>query len=104
MVRVHVKRHQGNIQEVEIRDHAGYADAGQDLVCAGVSSIAVGMMNALDEMVPEACDFVLKEAYIKIETILQDETAGILLKGMYYQLSTMQESYADYITINDQEV
>ena len=65
MVRVHVKRHQGIIQEVEIRDHAGYADAGQDLVCAGVSSIAVGMMNALDEMVPEACDFVLKEAYIK---------------------------------------
>ena len=85
MVRVHVKRHQGNIQEVEIRDHAGYGDAGQDLVCAGVSSIAVGMMNALDEMVPEACDFVLKEAYIKIETILQDETAGILLKGMYYR-------------------
>ena len=100
MVRVHVKRHQGIIQEVEIRDHAGYADAGQDLVCAGVSSIAVGMMNALDEMVPEACDFVLKEAYIKIETILPDATAGILLQGMYYQLSTMQESYADYITIN----
>ena len=97
MVRVHVKRHQGIIQEVEIRDHAGYADAG-------VSSIAVGMMNALDEMVPEACDFVLKEAYIKIETILPDATAGILLQGMYYQLSTMQESYADYITINDQEV
>ena len=104
MVRVHVKRHQGIIQEVEIRDPAGYADAGQDLVCAGVSSIAVGMMNALDEMVPEACDFVLKEAYIKIETILPDATAGILLQGMYYQLSTMQESYADYITINDQEV
>ena len=100
MVRVHVKRHQGIIQEVEIKDHAGYADAGQDLVCAGVSSIAVGMMNALDE----ACDFVLKEAYIKIETILPDATAGILLQGMYYQLSTMQESYADYITINDQEV
>ena len=55
-------------------------------------------------MVPEACDFVLKEAYIKIETILPDATAGILLQGMYYQLSTMQESYADYITINDQEV
>ena len=104
MVRVHVKRHQGIIQEVEIKDQAGYADVGQDLVCAGVSSIAVGMMNALDEMVPEACDFVLKEAYIKIETILPDATAGILLQGMYYQLSTMQESYADYITINDQEV
>ena len=38
MVRVHVKRHQGIIQEVEIRDHAGYADAGQDLVCAGAVS------------------------------------------------------------------
>lgn len=104
MVKVHVKRNQNHIQEIEVNDHAGYADAGFDLVCAGVSSICVGMMNALDEMVPDVCDFVYKEAYIKIKSRLQDEKADILLNGMVYQLKTMQESYADYITINDQEV
>lgn len=104
MVKVHVKRNQNHIQEIEVKDHAGYADAGFDLVCAGVSSICIGMMNALDEMVPDVCDFVYKEAYIKIKSRLQDEKADILLNGMVYQLKTMQESYADYITINDQEV
>ncbi len=104
MVKVHVKRHQGHISEIEIKDHAGYADAGFDLVCAGVSSICIGMMNALDEMVPDICDFVYKEAYIKIKSRLHNEIADILLNGMVYQLKTMQESYADYIIINDQEV
>ena len=104
MVKVHVKRHHGRISEIEVKDHAGYADAGFDLVCAGVSSICIGMMNALDEMVPDICDFVYKEAYIKIKSRLHNEIADILLNGMVYQLKTMQESYADYIIINDQEV
>ncbi len=42
MVKVHVKRNQNHIQEIEVKDHAGYADAGFDLVCAGVSSICIG--------------------------------------------------------------
>lgn len=104
MVRVHVKRHHTQIREVIIQDHAGYGDAGFDLVCAGVSCVAIGMMNALDAMVPDTCDFVMKEAYIKIEMILQDPTAVVLLEGMLYQLKSIQETYANYITINDQEV
>lgn len=104
MVSVHVKRRSSWIEEVEITGHAGYGDAGFDLVCAGVSSIAVGMMNALDEMVPEVCAFTMKEAYINISSDLHDTTAQLLLEGMLWQLKTMQVSYAEYITINDQEV
>ena len=48
MVKVKVERSHKEIVTIKIFDHAGYADAGQDLVCAGVSSISVGMMNALD--------------------------------------------------------
>ena len=47
------------------------AGKGQDLVCAGVSSIAVGMMNALDRIKPSACDMQMEEAHINIQVILQ---------------------------------
>ena len=104
MVKVRIKRNHTGICEVEIKDHAGYADAGQDLVCAGVSSIAVGMMNALDRMVPDTCTFVMKDAYIHICIVQQNKENELLLEALVYQLMTLRESYQSYITINDQEV
>lgn len=104
MVKVDVKRKHQTITEIVIHDHAGYADSGQDLVCAGVSSITVGMMNALDQMVPDVCDFIMKEAYVKIHQTQNHDDAQLLLKAMYVQLVTLKESYQSYISINDQEV
>lgn len=104
MVRVKVLRKQSVIEEVEIQDHAGYADAGQDLVCAGVSSISVGMMNALDLMVPNVCEFRMKKAYVNIRIKQSDDKAELLLEAMLAQLHTLQISYNSYITIEDQEV
>ena len=74
------------------------------LFVAGVSSISVGMMNALDLLVPETCIFQLKEAYVEIKTKQSNEKTLLLLEGMLVQLKTLQESYSSYITINDQEV
>lgn len=104
MVKVWVKRKDAYIDEIEIKDHSGYAKSGQDLVCAGVSSIGIGMLNALDQLVPDMCELQIDEAYIKIKTKQSDEVVQLLLKAMLIQLSTMQESYQTYITINDQEV
>lgn len=104
MVKVRIKRKNTSICEVEIKDHAGYADAGQDLVCAGVSSIAVGMMNALDLLVPNTCEFEMKSAYIKIKIIQPSADVNLLSEALLYQLQTLKENYQTYITINDQEV
>lgn len=104
MVKVSVKRIHTTICEIEIKDHAGYGDAGQDLVCAGASSIAVGMMNALDQLAPNTCEFVMKDAYIKIYTVQQSNEQALLLEALLVQLQTLKESYQTYITINDQEV
>lgn len=104
MVNVRVKRKNSSICEVVIKDHAGYGDTGQDLVCAGVSSITVGMMNALDQLVPNTCEFEMKSAYIKIKITQHSGDVTLLLEALLYQLQTLKENYRTYITINDQEV
>lgn len=104
MIQVSIKRLHTKICEISICNHAGYADKGQDLVCAGVSSIAVGMMNAVDQLVPDTCDFVLQDAYIKMNRKCSNEDAQILLEAMVYQLQTLKENYQTYIRIDEQEV
>ena len=104
MVRVKVTRSHQAIQMVKIRGHAGYADKGQDLVCAGVSSISVGMMNALDRLAPETCVLILKDADIEIQVIKATTENQLLLEGMMDQLKTLKETYKKYVQINEQEV
>lgn len=104
MVKVKVERKDYFIQRIVIQDHAGYADAGFDLVCAGVSSISVGMMNALDQLIPDVCDFTMRSAYVEIRLKQRNEQAQLLLEAMLIQLKTLENNYNSYIKIKDQEV
>lgn len=104
MVKVDIKRASNTITEIEIYDHANFATKGEDLVCAGVSSIAVGTMNALDRLCPNMCELQLQDAYIHIKVKQHSDSVHTMLETMCIQLETMQNSYSKFIKINDQEV
>ena len=106
MIQVKVKLHEGRIQELDVKGHAGYAESGEDLVCAGVSCIMYGTYNALAELVNQN-DFVglvEDQGHFNISIRQESEVAEIILKTAVIQLETIQESYSDYIRIKKVEV
>lgn len=104
MIRVKVKRQSGRWQELETSGHAQQAPRGEDLVCAGVSSILIGALNALNQLVPDACDLLMEEAHVKISVKKDSGQVQLLLDSLLIQLQTMEAAYADYIQITVQEV
>lgn len=105
MVKVKVVFQQDKILEVDINDHADSNIHGQDLVCAGVSCISVGILNTLNELYEDACDLLMDEAHVRI--VVKDkmnEGIQIVLKTMYIQLLTMEENYGEFIKITKVEV
>lgn len=104
MVKVNVNSKDGIIVRVNVYDHAGYAESGQDLVCAAVSSITFGMMNALEELVPGSCNYEINEASVIIKHDTFNEVANHLLESMIIQLLTIEENYQSYIHITRTEV
>ena len=104
MIRIDVKLHQGLIQELLVRGHAGYAESGKDLVCAGVSCIMYGTYNALVELSKDGFSYKLNEGYFKIDTDKTDTITQTVLKTALVQLETMHTSYADYIKMKKTEV
>lgn len=104
MIRIDVKLHQGLIQELLVRGHAGYAESGKDLVCAGVSCIMYGTYNALVELSKDGFSYKLNEGYFKINTDKTDTITQTVLKTALVQLETMHTSYADYIKMKKTEV
>ena len=66
MIRVAFFRKEGRIVGFESEGHAGYADSGQDIVCAAVSALLITCVNGL-------------ESVVSIEpTVRQNDEAGYL--------------------------
>ncbi|MBC1566738.1 ribosomal-processing cysteine protease Prp [Listeria booriae] len=90
----------------EMDGHANFAEQGADLVCAGATSIAFGMVNAISEKM--GIEPVMEEDdgylyYSVPEDLEGNEVVQILLEGMEHQLISLAYSYPDYITINSKK-
>jgi len=94
----------GSIQSFEISGHAFFANKGNDIVCAGVSAVSVGTVNAihmLTGITPEIeHNSGLLECVIP-ENIPEQhmEKVQILLEGMVVSLQTIEEEYGKHIRI-----
>ncbi len=105
MVKVFVDTKGTQIQRIKVTGHADFGPHGQDLVCAGVSSITVGILNALDLLANDSCQFKMDAGLVLIEVLdCNNATVQTILQTLVIQLTTMEESYQKFIRINKQEV
>lgn len=104
MIKVEVVRKNQYIQEIKISGHADSGPKGYDLVCAAVSSIATGALNALDQIASKDLQLELTEnpdAMIKIKVLQNKDDLQLLLNMLLIQLQTVQESQQKYIHIKE---
>lgn len=100
-------RRKESITEFTISGHAGYADPGQDIVCAGVSAISFGTINALQALlqIELAIDMEQESGFLRcvlpsIETEDTHEKAQLLLSAMVIALESIASQYGKYVTMN----
>ncbi len=96
MIKVLYERN-GAALHLSIKGHAKSAEAGQDLVCAAVSAIATGGLNALNDL--KSFAIVLKDGHADIKTAEIHQRDEIVITTMLTQLETIAEAHPQYIQI-----
>ena len=104
MVNVKVTLSNSSITELEVKGHAESAEYGKDLVCAGVSSITTGLLNALDTLCPDTCELQLSPGYVSVKVNQITEENQLILKVGKIQLETIELSNKKFIRIKKVEV
>ncbi len=91
----------GSFKQVEIKGHADSSEVeGHDLVCAAVSSITVGALNALNDI--DNYDVIVENGHIRLKTKNKvSRHDSIVIETMMVQLATIEDSYGDFIKINN---
>ena len=99
MIKVRINYTNNSISEIEVRGHSNFAPKGSDIVCAGVSAIVIGGLNAIDSLVDNhKVNYEVSDGYVKIYSLDNIEVQKIL-KVVIVQLKSVEDSYSKYIKI-----
>ncbi|MBQ9785550.1 MAG: ribosomal-processing cysteine protease Prp [Clostridia bacterium] len=95
----------------EEQGHAGFAEAGNDVVCAAISAMTMLLINTIEVAYASSVDYEIDEGATRIRVCAKaalpefesDDykryaVSGIMM-GYYCQLSDMLEEYADYLDV-----
>jgi uncharacterized protein YsxB (DUF464 family) len=88
--------------------HSGYAEAGSDIICAGVSALVINTINSIEALTSSTYQLDTEEASGLIEFELNEEAdhdTALLIDFMILGLQGIQSDYGnDYIILDFKEV
>lgn len=109
MTRITVLYQNGAIVGFVAKGHTGYAEHGQDIVCAAVSAITQTAVIGITDLVdcPCAVDVSDGELHFMLDVSVmgaQLEKAELILKAMLLGLRSIEKEYSNYLKIKEREV
>ncbi len=99
----------GNYTGFSVRGHAGYAEAGSDIVCAAVSALTTTCVNAMESVagvtpqVTGGADGALGAELPRGVSPSQWHDCQVLLGALRQGLADLAEGYPKYVRLSIEE-
>ena len=87
-----------------VSGHSGYAEAGQDIVCAAITTAVTMAEATINDVCGAKAKVRVKEEDARITLTLpvscdEEEAVQAVLAGMMLTLCSMRDDYPDYIEV-----
>ena len=87
-----------------ISGHSGYAEAGQDIVCAAISAVVTMAEATINDVCGAKAKVRVKEDDARITLTLpascdEEESVQAVLAGMMIYLCSLRDDYPDFIEV-----
>lgn len=107
MIRVTFHKKDHELVSFEMTGHAGFSEHGSDIVCAGVSALAITTVNSIEKLAgyrPIVDVDEVEGGYLYVEVVrdvtkVQAQTTQILLNSLLLGLEGIKEEYPNYLTV-----
>ena len=107
MIRVTFHKKDHELVSFEMTGHAGFGEYGEDIVCAGVSALAITTVNSIEKLagyqpivdVDEVEGGYLYFEVVRDVTEVQAQTTQILLNSLLLGLEDIQSEYQDFLAV-----
>ena len=94
MIRVKIHRTEGAVTGFSVDGHAGYADKGEDIVCAAVSVLAVNTVNSIESFTKDHMDVTDGDGLLDVKfTGTLSDASELLINSFLLGVRGVVEEY-----------
>ena len=116
MTKIVFFRSGGSFYGFEEQGHSGYADAGEDVLCAAISAMTMLVINTIEVAYASDVEYTIDEGATNIRVrskaalaeFEDDERKRYAVSGLflsyYYQLNELVEEYYDHLEVDVKDV
>ena len=106
MIVITVKKSADSYVSFTSKGHAGYADRGQDIVCAAVSALIITTVNAMESFTEDIIDVTEDDGFVSFQFQNPPTEKGkLLMDALLLGLTDIENSYQNrYLTVKVREV
>lgn len=81
--------------------HAGYAETGNDIICAAVSALTQGLIHSMESLTDDRISYRIASGHVDIKYKNLSEQGKLLIDSFFIAVSDIQMTYGDqYVKIN----
>ncbi|WP_069987168.1 ribosomal-processing cysteine protease Prp [Massilioclostridium coli] len=86
-------------RSVSITGHAGYAEQGKDIVCAGVSTLVQTLIKSIETLTRDKIEYSLSAGKSVIKYRNLSESSKLLIDSFFVGIQMIAEEYPCYVKI-----
>lgn len=94
MIEIHCAQH-----KITITGHAGYAEPGKDIVCAGVSALVQTLIQSIETLTQDTIKCTLSPGAAEINLGDLSERASVLVDSFFVGCTLMAGEYPDRVRV-----
>ena len=88
---------------LEVKGHSGYANHGEDIVCASISTACIMSANLIDKLNLgyNILDLKVSDGYFKINLKIVDETVNGIFDNLIETFNELSNQYPKHLKIKN---
>ena len=85
--------------EIKISGHANYAVSGSDIVCAGVTALALTLIKSVKDLTEDKIEYEISPGRVDIKYGNLSEKARTLVDSFFVGICLMANEFPEYVRI-----
>lgn len=85
---------------IALKGHAGYAEAGKDIVCAGVTALVQTLITSMEELTADQIEYSISPGKADIRYRNLSEAGRLLVDSFFVGLKEIEREFPEYIRLS----
>lgn len=85
--------------KITVSGHAGYAAAGKDIVCAGVTALTMSLVKSLNDLTEDNIDYEMSPGKVDVHYGDLSEAGKLLVDFFFIGICLIANEYPDNVRV-----